>query len=238
MPVDALYRLPSWGVFLDCPFLGTDAGLFAALDPGRIDDPDGEGIDSVDEIFLTFALPGRDPQLMVTSLRFTEGSIAAALAAQERDWDEAERSMVREFRRRGADEAAAYLGRSVKDTLGIVTSMLLYLCVDEPDLTERPMPLLSGGRSYQADRTDVTVVDAGWRLGADLRSARARYEREAGEGSGRRVAPHLRRAHWHSYWRGAKSSPEDRWLSLRYLAPMAVGSSDELPAVTVVRDAG
>ena len=35
-----------------------------------------------------------------------------------------------------------------------------------------------------------------------------------GQDTGRTVRPHLRRAHWHTYWTGARSepSPEVRWI--------------------------
>jgi hypothetical protein len=41
--------------------------------------------------------------------------------------------------------------------------------------------------------------------------------------------------HWHHYWTGPLSDPEQRQLVLRYLAPISVGS--ELPVTTVVRPA-
>ena len=110
--------------------------------------------------------------------------------------------------------------------------MLLYLCTDDPDL--RPH-VVAGLGAKRAGPGQARAVEAGWRLGTALRSARARYESVPGGPTGRQVVPHLRRAHWHHYWTGPMSSPQGRRLVLRYLFPVQVGKA--LPGTTVVRPA-
>jgi hypothetical protein len=75
----------------------------------------------------------------------------------------------------------------------------------------------------------------GWRIGAALRAAQRYHGAARGDETGRHVAPHLRKPHWHHYWTGPLGDPAQRRLVLRYLAPISVGS--ELPATTVVRPA-
>lgn len=74
--------------------------------------------------------------------------------------------------------------------------------------------------------------------GADLTAARHAHRDDPHTGlgadeAGRSVTPHLRRPHWHSYWTGPRTHPENRQLVLRYIAPVLVGVKDlDLP-VTV-----
>lgn len=237
IPTHALYRLPSYGLFLDCPWLAAGAGVFVCIDPGHVDVPPGdEPIRGVDELVLTFVLPDREPPVMQTSIWFPQGSIAAALAAQDREPHLA--GIFRDALHADGARISEYLGQSYPQVLSTVMSMLLYLCVEDPDIAQRPLPLQNPTVSYSRNDTDITVIEAGWRMGSALRSARARYAPIEGETTGRHVTPHLRRAHWHSYWTGARSSPEQRKLLLHYLPPIPVATPpDTLPQLTVVRDA-
>ena len=74
--------------------------------------------------------------------------------------------------------------------------MVLYLCTDEPDIIEQRVPgtVRQDKREPGADG-DVRVLKAGWRLGAALRAAKARYEAGLADPTGRTVSPHLRRPH-------------------------------------------
>ena len=62
-----------------------------------------------------------------------------------------------------------------------------------------------------------TIVK-GERTGAQLRQANET------DPSGRAVKPHLRRAHWHSYWRGPKTG--ERQFRYKWLSPIIVGGND------------
>jgi hypothetical protein len=117
--------------------------------------------------------------------------------------------------------------------LATTTSMLLYLCSDGPDVRRVALPPGSGAPRAAANSTRALQV--GWRLGAALRAAQRYHSGRGGEETGRHVAPHLRKPHWHHYWTGPLNEPEQRQLVLRYLAPISVGS--ELPVTTVVRPA-
>lgn len=240
IPTQALYRLPSWGLFLDCPWLAPGAGVFASIDPGHIDAPPGETpIDSTDELQLTFVLPDKQPPTLHTSLWFPEGTIAAALEAQDRQ--PVLPGVVSDHVHADRRTLSDCFGQPFPQVMATVVSMLLYLCVEDADIEQRPLPLKAPAVSYQRGQTDITVMEAGWRMGSALRSARARYGREdvGADPTGRHVTPHVRRAHWHSYWGGPRSLPrEERTLLLYYLPPLHVGvPGDTLPQLTVVRDA-
>jgi hypothetical protein len=236
IPTQALYRLPSFGLFLDCPWLAEGAGVFACIDPGRIDvAPGDDPIEGIDELVLTFVLPANVPPVIQASIWFPEGSITAALEAQDRQ--PRLPGVVREALRADRGTVSDYFGQPFSQVISTVVSMLLYLCVQDPDITTRPLPVQAPSTTYNRAQTEVTVLEAGWRVGSALRSARARYASSDSEATGHHVVPHLRRAHWHSYWAGPLTAPE-RTLLVYYLSPIQVATPQgTLPQLTVVRDA-
>lgn len=48
------------------------------------------------------------------------------------------------------------------------------------------------------------------------------------------MRPHIRRAHWHSYWTGKKDVQEERKLIVNWVAPTMVGDSDNV--IPTIRD--
>ena len=75
--------------------------------------------------------------------------------------------------------------------------------------------------------------NVGLRIGAalDLSSKRKCVDSVTdGYGTGVPVRPHIRRAHWHSFWVGKRG---EQTLSLRWLPPIAVNTEEagNLPAV-------
>lgn len=120
------------------------------------------------------------------------------------------------------------------EALGRILSLLLYLCSTGSDTTKRSVPLAAGASRGGGP---VTVVSAGFRVGAALRGAVGSGDGGSDALTGRRTAPHLRRAHWHSYWCGFDARG-DRHLELRWVPPVPVNAdlTDEL--LTVVRPAG
>ena len=237
IPTQALYRQPAWGLFLDCPWLDTDAGVFTSLDPGQIDTPDGDQpAKAPDELILTFVLPHRHPQIVRLSLWLGHSSIGDALAAQDRQ--PGLPGSLRDALHATRASLGELLGEPVERVLATVVSMLLYLCVDDPDIESRPLSIETPSITYNRSDTTVTVMEAGWRTGSALRAARARYAHSDSIATGHHVTPHLRKAHWHSYWTGRLAAPEQRRLVLHYLPPIPVGTPPaEVAQLTVVRSA-
>ncbi len=232
IPVQALYRLPAWGLYLDCPFIADGAGVLTCLDPGEISGTDSP-IASVDELVLSFVVPGAERTVTQAAVRLSEPSVAASLAAQERDRQASAPSPLQALSYSEEGPLTTLLGRPLAQVLTIVTSILLYLCTDAPDV--RRHQIGTGDARSPRRAGQPAVLEVGWRLGAALRSARQQHGSTGAGDSERRVTPHLRRAHWHSYWTGPRSDPEARELQLRYVAPVQVGR--ELPTATVARPA-
>lgn len=119
-----------------------------------------------------------------------------------------------------------------------LANLVLYLCADEADV--RPEGLGNrrlaveasesvSKRSYMAPA--VKDWQVGWRIGADLRLAHQNHQSEAGEASqlpGSSPRPHIRRAHWHSYWTGPRTGPQERRVKWLLPIPVNVASADAL----------
>jgi hypothetical protein len=217
IPVDALYRMPAWGLYLDTPHLGDGAGVFASVSPTRFTVPGRPASAGADQLFLVFVDPPAENPVVL----FAFGLDRTLDHIVDVDADD-------------------LYGRPFREVVTSVLSLLVYLCVDEPDLATIDVP--AAAHTPAQTRRHVPVADhhviaAGWRLGADLAAARRHHAGPDGTAGGAAVTPHLRRAHWHHYWTGPRSDPERRRLELRFLAPTLVGTANEHLDVATVRTA-
>jgi hypothetical protein len=104
-------------------------------------------------------------------------------------------------------------------------SVLLYLCAEDAEMkpTRDPkrthVPIApkrsKDGELYLPPAKRPEVWQTGFKLGAALREAFGHRD----ELSGKAPRGHIRRAHWHSYWKG---SGDERKLELRWLPPIPV----------------
>ena len=125
---------------------------------------------------------------------------------------------------------------SIVPALQPLVALLLYLCSQNAEIGDgkhrpgNPAPKMVRGlpRTFQAVRP--TTWEVGVRMGAALR--RAYQSDQTGQGTHAGPRPHVRRAHWHGFWSGPRTS-EDRRFDLRWLPPIAVNVDDvsALPAV-------
>lgn len=96
----------------------------------------------------------------------------------------------------------------------LAVALLLYVCSASSDVVRQPRP--PSKRRSKTPQKQTTVLDVGFDVGPKLLAARQADTDGAGDGqdTGRTVRPHLRRAHWHTYWTGPRSepSPEVRWI--------------------------
>ena len=65
-------------------------------------------------------------------------------------------------------------------------------------------------------------------------------EHEPAEPTGTHASPrpHIRRAHWHSFWVGKKDQPDARSVTLKWLPPIPVNVTGVDDLTTTVRDVG
>jgi len=211
MPVDVLYRLPEWSVYIETPAANWQQdplhGFWAHLEwdanTGR------------SELRL---LLDTDAMLIPIPLHMGPWTITEAM---DRSITEAKRqATIHQIHGAygSADDIAPHL-------YGLV-SLVLYLCSDEPEIDDEREP----GASPQ--RPKPTRTKGGWRLFAAKRprtwSVGNELEKKltsqaASEDDGtdtRKVAAHLRRAHWHGYWTGPRDG--ERRFGYKWLPPTVV----------------
>jgi len=229
LPAEVLMRLPEWCVYVETPghvFAGelrlagfyahTEYDVMAKRTELRVlldvDDGDGNG-----------DLVGHAVHLGGT----IEGGIRGAIAASEAHRRKMGFTVMQLRRLREEGE------RVLAPALGSLVSVLLYLCADDAEIEDRksmPEKVVRGKkRPIMPSAKAPTIHAAGYRIGAALDLARASASHAAGDGL-RSVTPHVRRAHWHRFWRGPKDG--ERRVYARWLSPMLVGS-DEAQSATL-----
>jgi len=127
----------------------------------------------------------------------------------------------------------------VAQSLTKCVNLLLYLCSEKPDMpNDASLQTRRSKDSYGTPKRAVTW-DVGTRIGAALRKAiqtdsrneTARNETAANISPRSAPRPHMRSAHWHSFWTGGRNSSE-RKLVLRWLPPIAVNiEGEDMPSV-------
>ncbi|MCD2452364.1 hypothetical protein GO003_018410 [Methylicorpusculum oleiharenae] len=109
-----------------------------------------------------------------------------------------------------------------------LVSLVLYLSSKEPEIVDRaepeskpsyprPKKVKAGWRLFPPDKPKIWTI--GEKTGEQLRQANAT------EPTGRSVKPHLRRSHWHGFWRGPKAG--ERQFSYKWLSPIIVRGNDQ-----------
>ena len=127
-----------------------------------------------------------------------------------------------------------------RQTFSAMIQLLLYICSDEPDMPEIEHPQsrrrLSG--SVRAPE-EPRVWDVGVRVSAAIRNFNGRQSTAytniadaAIAGSHASPRPHVRSAHWHTYWTGPRDTEFPmRKPVMRWIPPLPIGMNwkGELP---------
>jgi hypothetical protein len=131
-----------------------------------------------------------------------------------------------------------------------LVSLLLYLCSQAAEIRDakgadrlpknpKPQKTKHGFKTIPA--SNPTAWEVAFRLGAALRTVIAEErERDQPVGSHSSPRPHIRCAHWHSFWSGsradsARSGSMDRKLILKWLPPIPVNIRDTDDIVPALR---
>ena len=116
-------------------------------------------------------------------------------------------------------------------------SLSLYICSDAADVETRSTTPARPHepRSFAANPNAPTMWETGMRVGAAIRAyCKAPPDTTVGKGSHASPRPHVRRAHWHSFWTGPRDG--DRALVLRWLPPIPINYSISAELPSVIRD--
>lgn len=118
-----------------------------------------------------------------------------------------------------------------------LVNLYLYICAQNAEIAPTPAPTYrprTKGAPIRDRFREVQSYDTGMVIGSALRRAAvSRHSHTSSEPTGRHVRAHTRRGHWHHFWTGSKSLPDDRKIVLKWVSPVLVGGKDN-PEVTTV----
>lgn len=232
IPVDILLALPEWCIYVPTPGHVIDggevSGFFAHLER------DANRLEIELRLLVDFTVGPPMDALMPEIVHLHPGLTFAE--SYERMLVE----MAKQAALHGADQAsyetaAKVMRETARERVTPLLNLLLYLCSSTAEYHDAGRPgsvkpthpspkrTKDGWRLFPPDRPQIWTV--GDRLGKAIREATEQAKRDDVHRAGPR--PHVRRAHWHSFWRGSKSEPSLRKIVLKWLPPMAVAMVDE-----------
>lgn len=236
IPVELFFRLPEWCMYIETPGrkhmnLGVQNGFFVFLEH--------DVNNSRKELRLVFDV-GEKPKLVGMPLHLSENTIQASINSVV---DSTTNEIVKQLGLPDNIANNALQGVSLDHLREIATpavSLVLYICSLNAEMRDacgssrspgrpRPTKTRSGPRWFPAEQP--TVWETGWRTGAALQKAReARQATEPQGGTHASPLPHIRKAHWHSFWTGPRNEPERQRIVVKWLPPIPVNVEDDLPA--------
>lgn len=234
VPTDVLMRMPEWCVYVETSELtpglpGHLAGFFAYLECNAHDGHmdlvlllDFAGDEELWPWILTLTHTGiglhRKTSLMEVVQRIEHEPAPTDLAV----------SRITPLPR----EAAPRLIEGM-------VSVLLYLCSEDAEVPAppaRPVRVVRGKKRpiMPTPSRGPRIYECGARIGPLLAAAKRARSEGTGGSLGHSVIPHIRRAHWHTYWTGPRDG--ERAAKLRWLHPIRVNlDPDAVPEVAVIR---
>jgi hypothetical protein len=119
--------------------------------------------------------------------------------------------------------------KSVKNmhvnNLSSIIPILLYLCSDEPDIKDSKCDKIKLRPYYDKDKPKrifspsvLRTWNVGKEVGKAIRSQKASFEKSG-------ITPHLRRAHWHGFWKGPREG--EREFFYKWIPPIFVTSQTQ-----------
>ncbi len=233
IPTEVLHHQPEWCVYITTP--GKNWG--GALLHGFFAHLEYDANDGRTELRFVLDVSWADgDDLIVLPVHLGRGGVAEGVAA-----------MFRECARRipASIQTPQGLIEDYAENVAPLVSLVLYLCSEAAEVRDgsgrdrRPARATSvktkkGMRLFPPQRH--TSWEVGYRLGVALR--RGISGREAAtdySGSHARPCPHIRRAHWHSFWVGRRDKPESRSVVVKWLPPIPVNVLDVEELTPTVR---
>lgn len=114
-----------------------------------------------------------------------------------------------------------------------VLPQILYLCTQNADIKEQEKPQTKNEPAQKKASSprkknkseSIKTFDVGVTITRDFAHAKTqvvRTDHDRSTSSSWTQRPHVRRAHWHSFWTGPKSDPMNRKLVVRWVPPVFV----------------
>lgn len=231
-PTEVLKSLPEWCVYIETPFLDKTAGFFAHLDTGKQgDEAELRLLLLRKEGFTGYHFPMCIGMNIDQSIRLADQRLLEESDDVYYYHDPLSEEEIEEF----------------KHKVKPLFNLLLYLCSVNAEYFTKRRPrreVLPNGQAKQAKASSYWKM--GYRIGATIRAYQngqglEQYdvlERNHTLHSAREhnaPSPHVRRAHWHSFWTGPRDG--ERELVVKWLPPIPVnvGMDAMLPTLHRVK---
>lgn len=143
-----------------------------------------------------------------------------------------------------SEEEVASVKSEVTQVLLQLASIALYLCSEEPDVEPKGFHKNRQNAMDEERRLkrafpakNIRSWNVGFRIGSEIRRWEASETAGGATGSGSRMRPHVRRAHWHTFVAGPRDNPERQVRRIKWLPPMPInaqGADDLVPTVKPV----
>jgi hypothetical protein len=220
LPISVLYHLPEWCIYIESPpAILADQNIFGWFVHLEYDAQTGRPE-------LRLVLDYQNAGLLPFPIHLTKSTLVECI-------DE----MLKESRKQASGQKVFPLGlaRINSETMLPIfeplISVVLYLCTEAADIRDRkglqikpqnPKSTKVKGGLREFPAQGPTTWEVGYRLGAALKAAEQKEIREEQGSAHASPRPHIRRAHWHSFWTGPQDSPEKRKAVLKWLPPIPV----------------
>ncbi|MDO6643818.1 MULTISPECIES: AcrVA2 family anti-CRISPR protein [Acinetobacter] len=214
IPLDRISRLPEWSIYVDCRNLKLSTfgrkivGFWASINYFPSSLYKGQEI-------LHFTILYEDTF-------GTDFKTCISLDADNKSIEEDTIKISQWFKQGISDEALAELVMFKNKALQII----LYICQDEPDISENgneildlnfnPKPQRIKGKNKLFEAKKIRYFDVGEKDGRSIKEALNVYHN-----SGKTQAPHIRRAHWHGFWKGSRKNNAQEFF-YKWVAPVIV----------------
>lgn len=214
IPLDRISKLPEWSIYVDCRNLMLSTfgrkvvGFWASIN-----------------FFPSSLFKGKKIlhfTILYEDTFGTDFKTCISLDADNKSIEEDTIKISQWFKQGITDEALEELVSFKKKALQII----LYICQDEPDISENgteildlnfnPTPQRIKGKDKLFEAKKIRYFDVGAKDGRSIKEALNIYH-----SSGKTQAPHIRRAHWHGYWKGSRKNNEQVFF-YKWIAPVIV----------------
>ena len=210
IPTDLLFRLPSWCVYIETSCAANDLlGFFVHLEYDM----------NTGQPELRYLLNCKNGTFFPLIFHIGPWSLMESMEKAAKSG--LEKMGIQDYK---------YIFSNMHELSQTVVNLTLYLCSQQPDIYYKNSPLWKqappkpektkkGFRIFPPKKP--RILDVGRRMGEEIRQAKSKNSSLIG--TKKIQIPHIRRAHWHSYWCGPKLSSH---IELRWIAPTLVNPGD------------
>lgn len=122
---------------------------------------------------------------------------------------------------------------AIKIALSKTLQIVLYLCAQNAEISpnKEQSTVYKRGKKIRDSYAEIRKWDVGVRIGAAVKVSSQSTTQSSTHSAHASPRPHMRRGHWHNFWTGSRSKPDERKLVLKWVAPTFIGDRDETPVV-------